>query len=121
MTVPRVSATSAIPLLVDEARGVLVSLLACGGINVIDVNSARDHGGTMRDFTLEQLAQFNGKNGQPAYVAYEGKVYDVSDNPMWDDGDHEATHFAGEDLTVAHDGAPHDVYVTDLPQVGTLV
>lgn len=74
----------------------------------------------MKEFTLEQLAQFNGKGGQPAYVAYQGKVYDMSDSAMWDEGDHEAMHFAGEDLTAAHDDAPHDVYVTDFPLVGTL-
>ena len=75
----------------------------------------------MKEFTREQLAQFNGKDGQPAYVAYDGKVYDMSDSAMWDDGDHEAMHFAGQDLTAEHDDAPHDVYVTDFPQVGTLV
>jgi predicted heme/steroid binding protein len=75
----------------------------------------------MKEFTREQLAQYNGKDGQPAYVAYDGKVYDLSDSAMWDDGDHEAMHFAGADLTAEHDDAPHDVYVTDYPQVGTLV
>ena len=75
----------------------------------------------MKQFTVETLAQFDGKNGQPAYVAYEGKVYDVSESAMWDDGEHEAMHSAGSDLTAAHDDAPHDVYVTDYPHVGTLV
>jgi len=75
----------------------------------------------MKEFTLEQLAQFNGKDGQPAYIAYQGKVYDIGDNPMWDDGGHEGMHFAGEDLTDAQDDAPHDVYVTDFPQVGIVV
>jgi predicted heme/steroid binding protein len=75
----------------------------------------------MKEFTAEELAKHNGRDGQPAYVAFEGKVYDVSDSPMWIDGDHEAMHFAGDDLTEAHDDAPHDVHVTDFPQVGTLV
>jgi predicted heme/steroid binding protein len=74
----------------------------------------------MKEFTTEELAQHNGQNGQPAYVAYDGKVYDVSDSAMWVDGDHEAMHFAGSDLTAAHDEAPHDVYITDYPVVGTL-
>jgi len=75
----------------------------------------------MREFTLEDLKQFDGQDGHPAYVAYEGTVYDVSESSMWDDGDHMGTHSAGEDLTEAHDDAPHDVHVTDFPVVGTLV
>ena len=74
----------------------------------------------MREFTLQDLAQFNGKNGNPAYVAYKGVVYDVTESGMWGDGDHEGMHSAGMDLTEAHDDAPHDVYVTDFPEVGTL-
>ena len=75
----------------------------------------------MKEFTLEELAVFNGQGGQPAYVAYQGVVYDVSDSAMWGGGDHESTHFAGADLTQEHSDAPHDVYVTDFPEVGRLV
>lgn len=75
----------------------------------------------MKEFTKEELAQNNGQDGKPAYVGYEGKVYDMSDSPMWEDGDHEGMHFAGVDLTVEHADAPHDVQVTDFPLVGTLV
>lgn len=75
----------------------------------------------MKEFTLEELKQYNGRDGQPAYVAYDGKVYDMSENGMWTDGDHEGMHSAGEDLTAAHDDAPHDVYVTDFPEVGRIV
>jgi len=32
----------------------------------------------MREFTEEELAQYNGKNGKPIYIAYKGKVFDVS-------------------------------------------
>jgi predicted heme/steroid binding protein len=39
---------------------------------------------------------------------------------MWGDGEHEAMHDAGQDLTDAHEDAPHDVYVTDFPEVGRL-
>lgn len=31
-----------------------------------------------KTFTREELAKFNGQNGQPAYVAISGTVYDVS-------------------------------------------
>lgn len=75
----------------------------------------------MKEFTLEQLASFNGQGGNPVYVAFEGKVYDVTDSAMWTDGDHEGMHFAGADLTSEHDDAPHDVLVTGFPQVGVLI
>jgi predicted heme/steroid binding protein len=29
-------------------------------------------------FVTRALAQYDGKNGNPAYVVYKGKVYDVS-------------------------------------------
>jgi predicted heme/steroid binding protein len=74
----------------------------------------------MKEFTIDELAGFNGKDGQPAYVAYEGVVYDVTESAMWGDGDHEGMHFAGADLTTEHGDAPHDVYVTDFTQVGRL-
>jgi predicted heme/steroid binding protein len=75
----------------------------------------------MKEFTLDELAGFNGKDGNPAYVAYEGVVYDVTESAMWGDGDHEGAHFAGGDLTAEHGDAPHDVYVTDFTEVGRLV
>ena len=75
----------------------------------------------MKDMTLAELAAFNGRDGQPAYVAYSGVIYDVTESAMWGEGDHEGMHQAGADLTSEHDDAPHDVYVTDFPQVGKLV
>jgi predicted heme/steroid binding protein len=58
-------------------------------------------------FTLEQLAKFDGRNGNPAYVAFKGKVYDVSDSSFWLGGDHLGAHQAGKDLTTEIDLAPH--------------
>jgi predicted heme/steroid binding protein len=75
----------------------------------------------MNEFTAEELAKYDGKNGQPAYVAYEGTVYDVSESSMWGDGEHEGMHFAGNDLTAEQADAPHDVYITDFPEVGKYV
>lgn len=74
----------------------------------------------MREFTPEELARFDGRDGRPSYVAYKGKVYDVSDSAMWDQGDHVGSHSAGRDLTKQHDDAPHDVHIVDFPQVGSL-
>lgn len=61
----------------------------------------------MREFTLEELAKNNGKNGAPVYIAYEGKVYDVSKSFLWKNGRHQAQHDAGVDCTDAIQDAPH--------------
>jgi predicted heme/steroid binding protein len=75
----------------------------------------------MKDYTLADLVAFDGREGRLAYVAYKGIVYDVTDSPMWSGGDHEGAHTAGGDTTLEHEDAPHDVYVTDFPEVGRLV
>ena len=75
----------------------------------------------MKEFTVDELSDFDGKDGRAAYVAYEGVVYDVTESAMWGEGDHEGMHFAGADLTAEHDDAPHDIYVTDFTEVGRLV
>jgi len=74
----------------------------------------------MKEFTLEELAEFDGQDGRPAYVVFQGVVYDVTESAMWDEGDHEGQHKAGRDLTAEHEDAPHDTYVTDFPEVGRL-
>lgn len=53
---------------------------------------------TQLNITAEQLSQYTGKDGNPAYVAVNGIVYDVTNNAAWA----AATHFgltAGKDLT----------------------
>ncbi|QOX64521.1 hypothetical protein FRZ06_14815 [Anoxybacterium hadale] len=39
-------------------------------------------------FTLEELAQYNGRQGRPAYVAVNGIVYDVTGFSTWGQGFH---------------------------------
>jgi predicted heme/steroid binding protein len=63
--------------------------------------------GNERKITLEELKQCDGKNGRPAYIAYKGKVYDVTDSYVWIDGQHQVEHLAGKDLTEELANAPH--------------
>lgn len=71
-------------------------------------------------FTIEELAKFNGKNGNKAYVAVNGTVYDVSDVPEWQGGEHHG-NLAGQDVTEALKRAPHgDKVLNGLPVVGKL-
>ncbi len=60
-----------------------------------------------RKVTKQELEESNGKNGKPAYLAYKGKVYDVSQSGLWSDGDHLGMHQAGKDLTGELEAAPH--------------
>lgn len=59
-----------------------------------------------KTFTKEELKKFDGQNGNPAYIAIEGKVYDVTNAPRWNEGMHEGVK-AGEDLTDKMKNAPH--------------
>lgn len=61
-------------------------------------------------FTLEELAQFNGKDGAKSYTAYEGIVYDVTDSTLWKMGEHFGLQ-AGIDLTDKMKDAPHGAEV----------
>ena len=60
-----------------------------------------------RPFTVEQLKEFDGKEGRPTYVAYRGRVYDVSASSLWSDGGHSGVHSSGCDLTNEIGNAPH--------------
>jgi len=73
-------------------------------------------------FTLEELSQFDGIGGKPAYIAYKDKVYDVSSGRFWVEGNHVRKHHAGNDLTEALGMAPHgEEKIIGLPLVGELV
>jgi len=78
--------------------------------------------GAEKKFTLEELKQYDGKNGKPAYIAYKGKVYDVTDNYLWLDGNHQGEHEAGKDLTEEMAQAPHGEETLErVKLIGTLV
>jgi predicted heme/steroid binding protein len=72
--------------------------------------------------TKEELAKFDGRDGRKAYVAVSEKVYDVTDSPLWQAGDHQGMHQAGVDLTEELKTAPHVRTVVDnFPIVDHLV
>jgi predicted heme/steroid binding protein len=72
--------------------------------------------------TMQELEEHNGKNGKPAYIAYKGKVYDVSQSSFWIDGDHLGMHNAGKDLTEELEMAPHrEETLHNVKLVGELV
>ena len=76
----------------------------------------------MKKIHREDLRKYNGRDGAPSYIAYEGKVYDVSESWHWKDGRHQVLHRAGEDLTEAIKDAPHnDDLLERVPVIGILI
>jgi predicted heme/steroid binding protein len=71
----------------------------------------------LKKFTLKELEEYNGKNSKPAYVAYRGKVYDISQSDLWSNGDHMASHQAGKDITEEVELAPHGEEVLERKNV----
>jgi predicted heme/steroid binding protein len=75
-----------------------------------------------KKITHQELEENNGQNGKPAYIAFQGKVYDVSDSSFWMDGEHMGMHNAGKDLTEELEMAPHrDENFAKVKFVGELV
>jgi predicted heme/steroid binding protein len=76
----------------------------------------------MRRFTLKDLEQNDGKNGKPAYIAYNGKVYEVTDSSLWAEGEHFSVHKAGQDVSDGLSNAPHgDEKLETIKHIGELV
>lgn len=76
----------------------------------------------MVELTLEELKEFNGKEGKRAYVAVDGIIYDMTDSSLWKDGEHN-NFSAGNDLTEEIKNiSPHGVSTLErVPIVGKIV
>lgn len=71
--------------------------------------------------TIEELKQYDGKDGRPAYVACNGKIYDVTKSDFWKGGLHMGRFHAGEDLTSSIGLSPHgEANLFRYPMVGEL-
>jgi len=100
-----------------------ISLLAGCGAGGEDAADADESAGEEAELTLtlEELAQYDGKDGSPAYVAVDGVIYDVTDVPQWKNGEHNG-YSAGQDLTdIIKNESPHGVSkLRGIPVVGQL-
>jgi predicted heme/steroid binding protein len=61
-------------------------------------------------YTRSQLALRNGQDRAEIWIAYKGKIYDVSRSRLWHNGRH-YEHWAGQDLTEELKDAPHTEHV----------
>lgn len=69
----------------------------------------------------DELKANDGKGGKPAYIVYNGKIYDVTKSSRWKEGVHMGRHKAGEDLTDFLSMAPHDLEVFErVDQIGLI-
>ena len=75
----------------------------------------------MVTYSRQQLALRNGQDREEVWVAYEGRIYDVSKSRLWRNGKH-YEHWAGQDLTdELNEKAPHTRKVFEkFQQVGWL-
>jgi predicted heme/steroid binding protein len=75
----------------------------------------------LTSYTRSQLALRNGQDKPEIWVAYLGRIYDVTKSRLWRDGKH-YEHWAGQDLTDELKDAPHTEKVFDkFTVIGRLV
>lgn len=60
----------------------------------------------MKNYSKSQLALRNGTDKEEIWVAFQGKIYDVTLSKLWKNGKH-YEHWAGQDLTEELADAPH--------------
>ncbi len=74
----------------------------------------------MKKISKQQLSLRNGQDKEEIWVAYKGRVYDVTKSRMWRNGKH-YEHWAGQDLTSELKDAPHEEKVFGrFEQIGEL-
>lgn len=74
----------------------------------------------MTYYSPSELSQRNGKLMQEIWIAYQGKIYDVSSSELFKEGKH-YEHESGRDLTAEMIDAPHwDDVLNEFTVVGFL-
>ncbi len=116
------------------AVSVVLGLVLIGGAVSWQLNSANEGNGDdaadavpieTRSYTLEELARYNGEDGNECLVAVDGEVYLIEGFYLWKDGEHTPSMGrarCGLDLTeVIDEESPHGRSKLQLlKKVGTL-
>jgi len=61
---------------------------------------------TLPTYTRSELALRNGQDLPEIWIAWEGKIFDVTESRLWKNGKH-YEHWAGQDLTKELADSPH--------------
>lgn len=76
----------------------------------------------MKKIARAELGTFDGKEGRATYIAYQGKVYDLSGSKKWIKGKHMGRHDSGAVVVNELEEAPHGPEVLEkFPVVGDLM
>jgi predicted heme/steroid binding protein len=80
-----------------------------------------DASSDLLQLTVAELAMYDGQDGNDAYVAVNGIIYDVTGVSAWTGGSHNG-NMAGQDLSNVINNSPHGTSVLEgLTVVGELV
>ena len=63
-------------------------------------------------YSKSQLALRNGQDRDEIWFAFRGLIYEVTTSKLWRNGKH-YEHWAGQDLTLEFEDAPHTEFVFD--------
>ena len=110
-------ATSSI--LICSAVFCLTSLSLATDSSKVVIQAKKD---TLLSLTISDLAMYDGKNGNKAYIAVDSVIYDVSNSKSWKNGEHKMGTKAGLDHSERIMKSPHGKNVIKkLKVVGKLI
>lgn len=100
----------------------LVFLSACSAVPMSESPVKTSTNEAAIELSIEELKDFDGQDGSKAYIAVDGKIYDVTDVEPWAGGVHQGKFPAGEDYTEKiKSESPHGLTpLDDLEPIGTL-
>lgn len=97
-------------------------LSACNEENDNDGRTRDDDQTEMIELTLEELAEYDGREGRDAYIAVDGKIYDVTNDANWPNGNHNGYQAGFDWSDEIGSTSPHGTAVlSGVPEIGTLV
>lgn len=110
------------PAASDSAPAAAAPATAAAATAPAVTSAAAEATPALLQLTLEELKMYDGQNGNPAYIAVDGVIYDVTNVSPWSGGKHNG-FTAGQDLTDAiKNVSPHGLAkLESVPVVGELV
>lgn len=107
------------------AAGLITAALLLGGNDpAATAKDTANQKPRTRTFTATQLTTFDGKDGRACYVAVNGKVYEIEQGRLWEEGQHTPSGsqaMCGKDVSDVIGKSPHGTSkLSTLEVVGTL-